>query len=59
MTIIKILVEGIIISVTSDYAQQCSLDSQKDNWYDSLINVVRLGGGGGIVVIAGGAITKN
>ena len=42
MIVIKVLVQGIITSVISVYASQCGLDdSQKDGFYDSLINVVR------------------
>lgn len=43
--VIKVLVQGTIISVISVYARQCGLgDSQKHNRYDSLINVIKLQG---------------
>ena len=42
MIVMKVLFQGIIISLISRYAPQCGLDdSQKDDFYDSLINVVR------------------
>ena len=54
MSVIKLLVQEIIISVISVYAPQCgSDDSQKDDFYDILINVVRNLGEKEIVVIAG------
>ena len=38
--VIKVLVQGSIISVISVYASQCGFDDcQRDNFYDSLINV--------------------
>ena len=40
----KVFVQRIIISLISDltvYAPQCGLDSQKDDFYDSLINFIR------------------
>ena len=37
-----LLVQGIIIWVISVYASQCGLDeSQKDDFYDRLINIAR------------------
>ena len=51
---IKVLVQGIIISVISVYAQQHGLDgSQKDDFYDSLTNVARKLGEKETVVIVG------
>ena len=48
------MLQGIIISVISVYAPQCGLDdSHKDDFYDSLINVVRMLGEKKSVVIAG------
>ena len=42
MIVIKVLVQGNIISVISVYVHQCGLDdTQKDDFYDSIINVVR------------------
>ena len=45
MIVNKVFVQWVIISLISDltvYAPQCGLDySQKDDFYDSLINVVR------------------
>ena len=45
MIVNKVFAQKIIISLISDltvYAPQCGLDySQKDDFYDSLINVVR------------------
>ena len=45
MIVNKVLVQRIIISLISDltaYAQECGFDDcQKDDFYDSLINVVR------------------
>ena len=39
--VIEVLAPGIIISVISVNAPQCSLDDkQKDDFYDSLMNVV-------------------
>lgn len=47
-------IQGNIISVTSVYALQCGLyDSQKDDFYDCLINVNRELGENEVVVIAG------
>ena len=41
MIAIKVFVQGINISVISIYTSQCGLDdSQKDNFYDSPINVM-------------------
>ena len=52
MIVIKVLVWGIIISVISAYFLQYGLgDSQRDDFYDSLINVVRTFGGKEITVI--------
>ena len=43
MIFIKVLVQRIIISVISVYVPQCGLDnSQKNNFYDSFINVVKI-----------------
>ena len=42
MNVIKMLVQRIIVSVISVYVPQYGLDhSQKDDFYDSLINVAR------------------
>ena len=44
MIVIKIFVQGIIISVISVYVPQFGLDNiQKDDFYDSLINIVKKG----------------
>ena len=44
MVVIKVLLQGIIISVISVYTPQCGLDdSQKDD-YDSLISVITKSG---------------
>ena len=52
--VIKILVQGSIISVIPVYAPQCVLDdSQKNDFYDSLINVVRKLGEKKILVTEG------
>ena len=57
MIVNKVFVQRIIISLISDltvFAPQCGLDdSQKDNFYDSLISVVRKIGEKWILVIAG------
>ena len=54
MIVNKALVQRIIISVNSVYALQCgSVDSQKRDFYESLINVVIKLGEKEIVVIAG------
>lgn len=53
MIVIKWLVQGIIISVISVYAQQCGLDnSRKDDFYDTLINIARKFEEKEIVIIA-------
>lgn len=42
MIVIKVLVQGIVISVISVYALQCcSVHSQEKDFYESLINVAR------------------
>ena len=42
MIVIKVLVQGIIIWAISVYVPQCGLDdSQKEDLFDSLINVIR------------------
>ena len=54
MIVIKLLVQGIIISIVSVYAPKYGLDdSQKDNFYDGPINFVRKLGKKEVVVIAG------
>ena len=54
MIVIKVFIQGIIISVISVYASQCGLDdSEKDDFYVSLINVFRKLEEKGIVVISG------
>ena len=54
MIVIKVFIQGIIISVISVYASQCGLDdSEKDDFYVSLINVFRKFEEKGIVVILG------
>ena len=54
MIVNKVLVQRIIISVNSVHAPQCSsVDSQKHDFYESLINVVIKLGEKEIVVIAG------
>ena len=54
MAVIKLVVQGIIISVLLVYAPQCGLDySMNNDFYDSFINFVRKLGEKGIVVIAG------
>ena len=53
MIVFKVSFRGIIISVISVYAPQCDLDdNQKQNFYDSFINVTKLGETK-IIVIAG------
>lgn len=54
MTVIKVLVQEIIISLISFYVPQCGLDgSQKDDFHDSLVNDVKQLEEREIVVIAG------
>ena len=54
MVVIKVLVQGINISVISVNALQRGLDdSQRDNFYESLNNIVRKLEKKEIVVIAG------
>lgn len=54
MTVIKVLVQEIIISLISFYVPQCGLDgSQKDDFHDSLVNDVKELEEREIVVIAG------
>ena len=53
MVIIKVLILWTIISVTSFYAPQCGLDdNQKDDFYDSFINIFRMLGEKDILVTA-------
>ena len=43
MIVIKVLVQRIIISLTSDltvYAPQCGLDDSQKDFHDSLTNIV-------------------
>ena len=55
IVVIKVLVQRINISMISGYAPQCDLDdSQKDDFYDSLIIVIKQLGEKKILVIAGG-----
>ena len=55
VVVIKVLVQRINISMISVYAPQCDLDdSQKDDFYDSLIIVNKQLGEKNILVIAGG-----
>ena len=42
LTVIKLLFQEIFISIISVYDTHCGLDdSQKDNFYDNVINVIR------------------
>ena len=55
IVVIKVLVQRINISMISVYAPQCDLDdSQKDDFYDSLIIVIKQLGEKKILVIARG-----
>ena len=52
--IIRVLVQGIIISVITVHVAQYDLyESQEENFYDSLVNVRKIGEKE-IIVIAGG-----
>ena len=54
MVAIKVLAQGIISSVISVFAPQCSLDdSREDGFYDSFISVVKRLREKKIAVIAG------
>ena len=53
--IIRVSIQGIIISVITVHVPQYDLyESQEENFYDSLVNVVRKIGEKEIIVIAGG-----
>ena len=44
MVVIKVLLQGIIISVISVYTPQCGLDDSRKDDYDSLISVITKSG---------------
>ena len=53
MIVIKVLVQGIVISIISVYATQCGLDDiQKGDFYDCLVNAIRKLGEKEFLVIA-------
>ena len=54
MIVIKVLVQGIIVSVISVYTPQCGFDdSQKDNFYGNLMSFTSKFGKKEVAIVAG------